>query len=253
MRIINRRHPEISICISLAGTTVFELSKKVRMAKEFNPGFIEIRLDYLDPDFLTKSTWTERISEILKQLDWRKTRAILTLRSRREGGRFYSSESERIAQLEKCLLEAEPRIIDLEIDLLVRRPRLLDLAVENGGKTQFIASSHSFSSKTPNSFEIESVIRKVPRDSNLFATKIVRRATRFEDNLTLLSLYGTQRKRKLIAFCTGSLGVYSRIACLFLGSPLSYTSLPGEAVAPGQLDAPTMLRALRVTSLVDQA
>jgi len=69
-----------------------------------------------------------------------------------------------------------------------------------------------------------------------------------EDNLRVLRLYDSSidsnLPKKLNAFCTGKLGICSRVLSLFLGAPFAYTSLPGEPLAAGQLDIDTMRKVL---------
>ena len=63
--------------------------------------------------------------------------------------------------------------------------------------------------------------------------KIVTVAKNVSDVSRLLSLYSIKSKSKLIAFCMGEQGKFSRILCLHLGSSFTYVSL-GKAIAPGQ-------------------
>ena len=63
--------------------------------------------------------------------------------------------------------------------------------------------------------------------------KIVTVAKNVSDASRLLSLYSIRSEIKIIAFCMGDPGKFSRILCLHLGSPFTYVSL-GKAIAPGQ-------------------
>ena len=89
--------------------------------------------------------------------------------------------------------------------------------------------------------------------------KIVTTATGAADPARVLSLYGAarrlgrgsgagaagragegggggkgRRRPWLVAFAMGEMGRMSRVLCLYLGSPYTYVSLGGAAVAPGQ-------------------
>ena len=58
-----------------------------------------------------------------------------------------------------------------------------------------------------------------------------------EDNLSLLNLIGQGRKQgvKVVAFCLGSLGRISRVACLLVGGAFTYAALNVVLrLAPGQ-------------------
>ena len=63
--------------------------------------------------------------------------------------------------------------------------------------------------------------------------KIVTVAKNVSDVSKLLSLYSIKSKDRLIAFSMGEQGKFSRILCLYLGSPFTYVSLE-KAIAPGQ-------------------
>ena len=215
-----------------------KLAQKTALARRFQPGFIELRLDYLqkEPD--------ER--EIKKIRSLLKGKEILTIRSKSEGGRYEGSDSERLSLIQRCISELRPKLMDIEASTIMKNSRIMKLAETEG--VAVIASSHFFG-KTPKAPSLERILSKVPRSEALYAVKIAFSARNFADNLTVLSLYNSPivkriKPTKLIAFCMGDLGIFSRIACLTLGSPLSYASLPGKAIAPGQVDFETMRKAV---------
>ena len=91
-------------------------------------------------------------------------------------------------------------------------------------------SWHDFK-KTPNESQLKSRLKKMEKFSNV--VKIVTVAKSVSDASRLLSLYSVKSKNKMVAFCMGDQGKFSRILCLHLGSPFTYVSL-GKAIAPGQ-------------------
>ena len=91
-------------------------------------------------------------------------------------------------------------------------------------------SWHDFK-KTPNESQLKSRLKKMEKFSNV--VKIVTVAKNVSDASRLLSLYSVKSKNKMVAFCMGDQGKFSRILCLHLGSPFTYVSL-GKAIAPGQ-------------------
>ena len=91
-------------------------------------------------------------------------------------------------------------------------------------------SWHDFK-KTPNESQLKSRFKKMQKFSNV--VKIVTVAKNVSDASRLLSLYSIKTKNKMVAFCMGDQGKFSRILCLHLGSPFTYVSL-GKAIAPGQ-------------------
>ena len=226
MRSKQRKTYTPKLCITVAASTIPELSSKLGSARRYNPEFVELRIDYLKENLGSK----ER-SRISKLFDGRE---ILTMRSKNQGGRFNGSEDHRIEVMRDFLEECSPKCIDVELSTLAKNSDVLNSVLK---KTKVIASTHFFG-RTPTHSELERIASSAP--DFIYALKIVCFARTFRDNLNLLSLYDYRIPIRLIAFCMGPLGIFSRIACASLGSPLTYASLPGEAVAPGQLDAQTM-------------
>jgi len=207
----------------------------VRAARKYNPGFIEMRIDYLRESLESK----ERRESISKLFDGRE---ILTLRSRAQGGKFSGEESLRVELIQDFVEECKPKFVDVELSSLVASKKLKSVLAKASGTTRVIASRHFFND-TPAPSMLERIAGNAP--DFVYATKIACKARNLGDNFKVLSLYDTQKPEKgkskrLIAFCMGPLGVFSRIACVSLGSPLTYASLPNETIAPGQLDALTM-------------
>jgi len=222
-------------CVSVFGLTLNELENKARIARLSRPDLIELRMDYLHN---------------IGGLDFSKARKllhgneILTLRSRSEGGKFKGSESERVKLFKEAILPLSPKYVDIEAATLQRYPEILD-GVRRG--TRLIFSIHDL--KGSRSFsELRKMIEKIPmKDRRIFAVKIVRKAMSFDDNFRILELYNSPKiKTNLIAFCTGPLGVFSRVMCLFMGSPYTYASLPNEPLASGQMDIETMREAVQL-------
>ncbi|MDA4111084.1 MAG: type I 3-dehydroquinate dehydratase [Thaumarchaeota archaeon] len=218
------------ICVSIYGRTLTELGSKLRLARKFRPSFIELRLDYLhEPDL-------DDISRIAKVLVGSE---ILTFRSKGEGGAARISEQKRL-EIIHAIVSCKPPYLDLEVATLDSHPDLIERVEASGSK--LIASSHDFSS-LEGLDDLKNLVRRVSKLTPLYAIKIVRRARIFDDNQRILSLYWLASEIapiKLIAFCAGPLGVLSRVACVENGSPLTFTSLPNEKTAPGQLEVQTM-------------
>ncbi|MDX1797295.1 MAG: type I 3-dehydroquinate dehydratase, partial [Candidatus Lokiarchaeia archaeon] len=76
-----------------------------------------------------------------------------------------------------------------------------------------------------------------------FIYKIIFSANTFEDNLTPLKLCKeiSSSKKKIISFCMGPLGIFSRISCIIAGSYLTYAYLEeSEKTAEGQIQIEKM-------------
>lgn len=211
-----------------------ELSSKVNLARRLQPTYIELRIDHIDG--ITRPEVQDKLIRVI-----RGDIEILTVRRRSEGGKFSGSESERISLISKLIARAEPRFVDVECRTLLSHADKFETIMLNSRTTRLIASYHSFNN-CPSTSKLWSQVKAIEKRflNWLFAVKIVCMARQFGDNERILSLYQNKSKTFLIAFCMGSLGIFSRVACVRLGSPLTYSSLPGEAVAPGQLDAISM-------------
>ncbi len=157
------------------------------------------------------------------------------------------AERERVALIRNCLLSLKPKFIDVEISTVNKYPQILRDAEK--AKTKLIASFHDLKGNE-NLGELRKVMWQAPLGSkSLYAIKIVSKARTAQDNRKVFSLYSSKLLKgknapKLVAFCTGEKGIVSRIRCLFLGSPFSYCSLPGEPLASGQLDIESMREAI---------
>lgn len=202
-------------------------------ARRFRPDLIELRLDYIrDLDI-------EKLEELGGSLFGNE---ILTIRSLAEGGYPELSEAERIRLVLYVISNLEPRYVDVEIFTLRKHATVFQNAMKQSG-TKLIASYHDLSGEK-SATALRNIANSTPMNAeSLYAVKVVTSARSLGDNLKALSLYSSpKRGRPLVSFCMGELGVPSRILCLYLGSPYSYASLPGEAVASGQLDIRTMKR-----------
>jgi 3-dehydroquinate dehydratase-1 len=155
------------------------------------------------------------------------SRCICTLRPRSEGGKFSSSEKNRISIL-KLIAEYNPYLLDVEYNT-VRKNKALRQYLKKT-KTNLLISWHDFT-KTPSISYLKTTKKKMAKFSK--NVKIVTTARSIKDTLDILSLYKFQNNTNLIAFAMGDYGRMSRILCTHLGSPYTYVSL-GKPVAAGQ-------------------
>ncbi len=221
------------ICVSVLGRTIESLEAKVWQARRYNSDLIELRLDFV------RNLNTIKLVALGKIL---KGNEVLTVRSDREGGKNPTlSELERIELISHAISKLEPTYVDVEIQTLRKHPDLIQEI--NSSNTKLIASYHDLKGTKNFAFLRKIILSSPLNNKSLYAVKIVRAAKTIQDNLEVLSLYSPFKKEgasKLIAFCTGRMGIPSRVLSLFLGSPYTYASLPGEPVASGQLDIQTM-------------
>jgi len=221
------------VCVSVYGRTVGELGKNVKQAQVFQPGFVELRLDYI-------TGISDKIDQIGKIRKY--PNEIYTFRSRAEGGVSRVSTTSRKGILADIISTISPPLMDMEIKTLDESPEIDDLLKKNNSDINLIVSSHNFQGleSTP---QLEDLVLNAARRYSPSFVKIVRTANEFQDNLTMLSLYRLAARiapARLISFCAGPLGLFSRIACVSCGSPFTFASLPGKSTASGQLDARSM-------------
>jgi 3-dehydroquinate dehydratase-1 len=208
------------ICVSIAPQNTKSIIKESDRAFDLGADYVEIRFDFLNPDLLP---------EALQAARGIKDRTVFTLRSRSEGGRFASSEENRLHWLYR-LAEQEPMLLDIELDTLKKNDEFADFLEKK--RSPLLVSWHDFK-KTPPSDSIADILSEMRTYSNY--VKIVTTAQSVEDSLRLLELYETAIGLFPIFFAMGDPGVISRLLCTLVGNaPFTYASLE-KSLAPGQL------------------
>ena len=211
----------INICASIPAEDPESLRDKINRAFSFGANYIEIRFDFLD---------LSDMEEALKIAENIREKAVFTLRTPREGGKFKGNNNDRIEWLKKLAM-AKPMLLDIEYSTIRSND---DLA--NYCKTQKIPvllSWHDFE-KTPPKDQLKYMLEKMRVYSNHI--KMVTTAINIVDALRILDLlYENTAESNLIAFSMGEAGIISRIMCTIVGrSPFTYAALE-ESTAPGQL------------------
>ena len=204
-------------CVSIGETNPKKLKTSLKKALE-KSDIAEIRFDYLK-----KSDIPTVLEDIKKNL----SRCVCTLRPKSEGGLFIGKEDERKSIL-RLLAEYNPFLLDVEFNTIQRDKKLVKYLKKT--KCRILVSWHDFK-KTPSNSQLKNKFNEMKKFSNM--VKIVTVAKNVSDASRLLSLYSIRTESKIVAFCMGDPGKFSRILCLHLGSPFTYVSL-GKAIAPGQ-------------------
>lgn len=213
------------ICVSVAPEDVQSISKQADQAFELGADYVEIRFDFMKPEQLQLAI------DAAKRI---KGRAVFTLRSRDQGGKFAGSEPDRIMWLHR-LAEQKPMLLDVELHTLQENDELADFLETQ--KTPVLVSWHDFQ-ETPPSDKIADMLSEMRVYSNY--VKIVTTANSLDDSLRMLKLYETATGLNPIFFAMGEAGVVSRVMCTVVGNaPFTYASLE-KAVAPGQLTVKQM-------------
>ncbi len=215
------------ICGSIGEVNVEALRSQIRNAFSYGADYIEIRFDYLS---------RSDIERAIRMAESTKARAIYTLRSTREAGRFEGSENERIDFLKRLCL-AGPMLLDVEYSTVKENDNLADFLVSQ--RTPILISWHDFKC-TPSNTRLRDVLNGMRMYSNY--AKIVTTANDTQDAFRVLDLYEGITGFKLIAFAMGEFGVISRILCAIAGNaPFTYATV-NRHTAPGQLDLAQMRR-----------
>jgi len=204
-------------CVSIGETNPKKLKTSLKKALE-KSDIAEVRFDYLK-----KSDIPIVLEDIKKNL----SRCVCTLRPKSEGGLFIGKEDERKSIL-RLLAEYNPFLLDVEFNTIQKDKKLVRYLKKT--KCRILVSWHDFK-KTPSNSQLKNKFNEMKKFSNM--VKIVTVAKNVSDASRLLSLYSIRSEIKIIAFCMGDPGKFSRILCLHLGSPFTYVSL-GKAIAPGQ-------------------
>ena len=204
-------------CVTLTESNPVKLNKLL-LASLKRSDYVEIRFDFMEPNKIPVA-----LNLVKKHLN----RCICTLRPRSEGGKFSSSEKNRVSIL-KLIAEYNPYLLDVEYNTVQKNKDLYQYLKKT--KINLLISWHDFV-KTPNIRLLKSMRKKMSKFSKNI--KIVTTARSISDTLGILSLYKFQNNTNLIAFAMGDYGRMSRILCTQLGSPYTYVSL-GKPVAPGQ-------------------
>ncbi|WP_226986928.1 type I 3-dehydroquinate dehydratase [Candidatus Nitrososphaera evergladensis] len=207
------------ICASIAAENASDLVAQAKTAFDLGADFIEARLDFIVAQ--------DQVMQAADGID--KDRAVFTLRSKSQGGRFSGTEQERVKLLRK-LAEKRPMLLDVELETLQANDNLADYLELASIPT--LVSWHDFE-KTPPNDNLADIITEMRLYSNY--VKIVTTANSVEDSVRLMSLYeNAMLGLHPIIFAMGEAGVMTRVLCALYGAPYTYAAVE-KAVAPGQL------------------
>lgn len=185
----------------------------------------EVRID------LTGDGWQDWVKRLRKP--W-----VASNRRQDEGGNWTGNEPLRVGKLFKAV-EFGARIVDIELNT----DGLPNLVTQIKKEKAACLISTYYKASTPDLHELkEKVNEQITAGADI--CKIVTRAGRFEDNFTLLNLFGEFPKTKLVAFADGPEGVTSRVLSVFAGGYFTYASITAEADRKDGMLAAAYLRSL---------
>ncbi|MFX0035677.1 MAG: type I 3-dehydroquinate dehydratase [Candidatus Hermodarchaeota archaeon] len=238
-------NPNICITIPIKTNQFDKISASIKRALNEKPEFIELRFDFI-------KNIEELTSELiinLKKMCHPTACSIFTFRNYLEGGNIQISEGKRFSIIES-LINAKPNYIDVELQSnFTQLNQILSNAKKNDVK--IIVSYHDLK-KTPSYKDALDLIETLKmefinkclsnlEDSEDIIYKFVFTVQNFEDNIIPLKIcnYFREKNQKVISFCMGEMGIFSRVLCPLVGSFLTYVSLD-EKVAPGQINIKTI-------------
>ena len=215
------------ICVSVMVEGPERVLETMTRAKDMGANLLEWRLDV---------TREPEVESVLRRAP---LPVIATVRSVDHGGHFSGSREEQLQLLLRAAAGGSSYL-----DWEFRRGE--DLPDELASMRERLILSHHNFRETPPDNKLEALFNEMVA-TKAGVVKVVTLAQAMEDNLSLLSLIGLGRKQgaKVVAFCLGSLGRISRVACLLIGGAFTYAALEsGAEAAPGQLTLPELQQLL---------
>jgi 3-dehydroquinate dehydratase-1 len=231
---------KICVALPVKSGDIQENVKTIKKALKSNPNFIELRFDYIDKLDAINPKLTDSLLKIIKP----NCPVIYTFRDFSEGGKIQVDEKGKL-DIQKLLIKSKPDYVDLEMETKQQTlKQLITLAsLEN---VNLVFSYHDLKN-TPSYEDAQNYLKKFIsklkemeiQDFDIvakFVFKMIFTAEKFIDNIVPLNLCNNLKKSnyKIISFCMGAIGTFSRIFCTKFGSFLTYGSLENET-APGQL------------------
>jgi len=236
-----------NLCISIPikYTSIKEVTPIIDKAIKSKPNLIELRFDYISKIKTLNQDFVRDLLNIIHP----HVAVIFTLRDSSEGGQLKIHPKERFKIL-KMFIETKPDYLDIEMNTDKNvLDQIIKLTYQN--EVKIIFSYHNYE-KTINFDEsiklIQDFNEKLTQELFLDSKKLEKNiykviftAQNFEDNIIPLRLckYFSNSPQKLISFCMGPVGIFSRIMCVTVGSFLTYASLE-EKTAPGQINIDEM-------------
>ena len=223
------------ICVTIAAPDTIKLDNQINKAFQMGADYVEIRFDFV------KLVDIDNAIEVAKKV---KKKAVFTLRSPSEEGRFEGDLSERLNSLKK-MAAVNPMLLDVELDTIKscnnnEKINLMDYFKKQ--QARILVSWHNFKN-TPSNKKLRSVLDEMRTYSNYI--KMVTTANDIEDSIRILDLYKNAPGLVLIAFAMGESGILSRIFSTLLKrtatAPFTYAALE-KPIAPGQMTLEQMKR-----------
>jgi 3-dehydroquinate dehydratase I len=201
------------ICVAITGTDL----KDVKLMEPL-VDLYELRIDLIGKD------WRDVAKELKKP--W-----IACNRPASQGGKWKGSEEKRIKELTDALALGS-RIVDIDLG----SPGIDQLVPLFKNRAEVLISHHDFK-ETPSLDRMRQiVVNELAAGADI--CKVVTTARSFKDNLVALHLISLFPATKIVSFCMGELGWFSRAMCPVGGGCFTYAAVgEGKESAKGQISA----------------
>jgi len=227
------------LTVSLIEPDVEATRRAARCALAGGADLVELRIDHL------RSIDVGSIGKLVNELP--PGRAVVTCRSRSQGGRYGESEGKRIEVLARAA-GGRDVLVDLEFDTWqASEPGRKRIGEALGGDwSRLILSDHDFEGRPASPRKRLAEIRQA---NPAGVAKLAWTGADAADSLEALELMRSGGGRT-IAVCMGQAGVASRVLAGKFGGFLTYCSLSaGAEAAPGQVDLADMKNLYRWSHL----
>ena len=202
------------LCVPIFVTELPTARREIAAAAAAGADLIELRIDTLRDMGVLRLLLEDNILP-----------AVVTCRSKSEGGYSQLDDAQRTAQLMSAIAGGA-QCVDLEL-LAVQRMNRMPPEIQS----RLILSFHDFCARPS---DLPQLIREMDRHTAQ-VNKIVWKAGNILDNLDALKLL-IRQNRSTIALCMGEAGLVSRVLARKFGAFLTFASLSDQsATAPGQV------------------
>lgn len=225
------------ICIAIMGGSVAEMLEKAEAALA-DSTFLEFRLDYLPKPLAAVPQFKEFLAK------HREVSVIGTCRREANGGNFKGSLDQEFEVLKQAA-QAGFHLVDVELES-AEEAQPAELERLRAAGAALLISYHDF--KTTKG--LDDVLDRMKPFSADFL-KVVSTARSLSDNLAMMRLLERAKDlAQVVGICMGEQGVVSRVLGLRSGSAFTFASSGiGAETAPGQMDAGSLRKLLRIDSL----
>ncbi len=239
---------KFNLCLSIPiSDNISENQRNIKAALKSGANIFELQFDYFNNIRIITEDFLKKLLGFIQP----NFPVIFSLREPLDGGKIKTTEKERL-KIIKVLIEAQPEYFEVEMN--AANNILSEAAFLGETKDVNLIFSYYDFEKTPSLNEsfvfLEKFIYKLEdklfinaKTINRSIYKVIFNAKKFEDNLIPIQLINkfSRAGRRMVAFCSNELGLFSRITCVKVGSFFTNVSLEDESKV-GQINIGTMIK-----------